>query len=147
MSTNTITVYRTRKSVLWVGFIILALILLLALSTLTQGTPIRTGQWVGLGGFVLMGIALTVLPLGFRLEIGEDYVKSYFLGFCVRDIHASTIQSVKYGNLFGFGGLGAGKGLRIWERTKSGKRYTSIGESAYGKEAIEHARRVLEANV
>lgn len=146
MNANAVTVYRAKKSVVWAGLIGLVLIVLLALSTLTQGTPIRTGQWVGLGGFLLMSIALTVLPLGFKLEIGGNYVKSYFLGFCVRYIHASNIQSMSYGNLFGFGGFGAGKGLRIWERTRNGRRYVSIGESAYGKEAIEHARRVLASN-
>jgi hypothetical protein len=44
-----------------------------------------------------------------------------------------------------WGGLGYGKGLKGWEKTRRGRRYFSIAEAPYGKQAIEHAKHVLES--
>jgi hypothetical protein len=43
-----------------------------------------------------------------------------------------------------FGGLGYGKGLKGWEKTKFGRKYFSLGEQFYGAEAIADARRALQ---
>ncbi len=125
----------------------LAIVFFLTLSTFTSGAPVNAGQLEGLGGFWLLGIASITLPFGFKLEVSSDYIATYFLGVRVKTLRASNIQSLTYANIFGFGGLGAGKGLRIWEKTARGGKYFSIGESVYGKEAIEHAKRVLERHL
>ena len=81
----------------------------------------------------------------FKLEVGTDYIKSYFLGLCIRKLRASDIRTLEYGNLMRWGDAGYGKGLKGWEKTKNGGvKYFSMGENFYGKEAIEHVRRVLK---
>ncbi len=140
---SNITIYRPKKSVIAGGLIVLAITLLLTISTFTSRIPVSLGQLEGLAGFWLLGIASITLPFGFTLEIGPDYMATYFLGLRINKLYASDVQSLKYGNIFGFGGLGAGKGLRIWKQTPKGRRYVSVGESMYGKDAIAHAKRVL----
>src|SRR5262249_38358835 len=101
-------------------------------------------------GFCLLSsisVVLGVIPFGAKLEIGDDYVKSYLFGFCLRNLRAQNIERVVYTNLF-LGGLGQGKGLKGWEKLSSGrKKYFSLGDQIYGKEAIAHAKRVLEAQL
>ena len=126
------------------GIVVLAIVLILTLFDWFGNAPLDSTQIIGLGTFWLIGILITIVPFGFRLEIGGDYIKTYFLGFTIRDLQASNVQVMEYGNLLR-GGLGAGKGLKIWEKTKKGKRYFSIGENAYGKEGIAHAKRALES--
>ena len=90
---------------------------------------------------------LALVPFLSKLEVGKDYVRAYFLGIPMNHIRSSELLSIDYGNLMRFGGLGYGKGLKIWIQTKAGaKKYYDIGENFYGKEAIAHARRVLENN-
>jgi hypothetical protein len=146
METNDVTVYKVNKSTMWGGLFILVIIFFgLTLPLLIGGSPISTEKLVGLIGFSIMGILLIVVPLCFRMEIDKDSVKAYFLNFQIRDLRPSNIQSLEYTNLMGWGVLPFGKGLRGWEKTKTGgRKYFSIGEGAYGKVAIEHAQRILE---
>jgi hypothetical protein len=95
--------------------------------------------------FWLAGIALTWLPFAFTLEVGDRYVRTSLLGFQIRKVTASNVELLEYGNLFRAGGLGMGKGLKIWEKTNNGLKYFSIGEGAYGTDAIADARRALQA--
>jgi hypothetical protein len=123
----------------------------LHLPNLIEGTPLKTNEVQGLAGIYLFSIFLAVAPFGFKLEVGNDYVKTYFLGFRLRTIQSSKVQAVVYGNLFR-GGLGYGNGLTGWElvhpeRKLFRSKYFSIGGEAYGKDAIAHAKRVLESQM
>jgi hypothetical protein len=142
--TKEISTYRGNK---YYTLPLLVAPIVLLVPLLESGGPI-TGMKL-FGYCLLSGISVGVAlaPLGFKLEIGDDYVKTLFCGFCLRTLHASRIRVVAYGNLFR-GGLGYGKGLNGWERLPSGRsKYFSIGEKAYGKEAIVHAKRVLESGL
>ena len=143
-----VTIYRPRKSIIGGGLVILVIVFFgLTLPLLIAGLPVPTQKLLGLGMFWLMGIALTILPLGFKLEVGDSYVKTYFFGIRIRKLNASDVQAVEYGNIFRLGGLGMGKGIKIWEKTSKGSKYFSIGESAYGEEAIAHAKRVMGGQI
>ena len=81
----------------------------------------------------------------FKLEVGVDYIKSYFVGLCIRTLHASDIQALEYGNLMRWGSAGYGKGLKGWEKIRDGRiTYFTLGENFYGEETIEHVRQVLD---
>jgi hypothetical protein len=145
MGTEEITIYKVNKAMMGGGLVALVIVFLgLTIPIIVQGTPVPAGQLYGLAGFWVIGIVLTIVPLCFRMEIDNDSVRSFFLGFMIRDLHASNIQSIEYTNLKGWGVLSFGKGLKGWEKTGRGSKYFSIGDNAYGKEAIDHARRVLE---
>ncbi|MBI2120798.1 MAG: hypothetical protein HYT94_04210 [Parcubacteria group bacterium] len=143
-----VTIYRAKKSAMSGGLFILTLTFFgFTLPLLIAGDPVEPRKLVGLLGFWVTGIILTILPLTFKLEIGNGYVRFYAVGLCYRNLHSTDIQVLEYGNLMRAGGLGYGKGLKGWEKRKYGSKYFSIGEKLYGKEAIQHAKRVLEAHV
>ncbi len=141
-----IKIYKSKKSMTGGGLVVLAIVFFgLTLPLIVAGLPVPSEKIFGLSVFWLLGIALTILPLGFKLEVSDDFVRTSFFGIRLRELHPSNIQVLEYGNLFRFGGLGVGKGLKGWETTANGgNKYFSIGESAYGKDAIIHAKRVLE---
>lgn len=125
------------------GLVLLFIIFFgLTLPLLVDGEPIDQKKLFGLISFWLIGIIVTLAPFGFRLEIGDNYVKTSFLGFCTRNLLSSNVQSVEYGSLLR-GGLGAGKGLKGWEKIDGKSKYFSIEEKFWGKEAIEHAKKSL----
>jgi hypothetical protein len=137
------SVYKPNKYVMGGGLVVLAIVFFgLTLPLIVAGTPVETGQLVGLGGFWLFGIILTVAPLGFRLEIEEHIVRSYFLNVCLKELRQEDVVSVNYGNLFPVN-LG-GKGLIIYARVKGKNVRLTMGENLYSKQAIEHAKRALE---
>ena len=72
-----------------------------------------------LAGFWTFEDILTAIPFMFKLEVGDNYIKSYFLGFCIRTLHASDIQALEYGNLMRWGSAGYGKGLKGWEKDET----------------------------
>jgi len=126
--------------------IILGLVFLLStLPVLVSEAPVSQGKLRGLLVFWLVGIALSISPLLFKLEVGADYIKTYFLNFNIRTIHSSNVLVIEYGNLLKAGGLGIGKGLKVWEKSSKGRKYFSIGENMYGKEAITRAKKALES--
>lgn len=126
------------------GLIILVLVFFgLTLPLLVAGLPVPLGQQLGLAGFWVLGIVLTFAPLGGRLEIGDNYIKTYFFGIATTpEIYRSDIEVITYGNMF-IGGMGFGKGIKFRALIGGRSRAYSIGEIIYGKEAIAHARRVL----
>src|SRR5215471_11660940 len=142
---NNTKIYRARKSASGAGVVVLILLFFgLTLPMIIAGGNIETRRLVALCLFWVMGIPLTIAPFAFKLEVGPNYVRSYFMGFRIRDLRASNIETIEYGNLFP-AGLGVGKGIRGWEKTaKGGHKYFSIGEAAYGREAIANARDVLQ---
>jgi hypothetical protein len=83
---------------------------------------------------------------GICLRVEKDHVRSYLLHFRLSDVDSSNVQAVEYGNLYR-GGLGFGKGLNYRALVKGKSRAYSIGEKFYGKEAIAHAKGVLESRL
>lgn len=140
-----VTIYRPKKSFLWAVFAIFLIVFFgLTLPRLLEGS-LETRHIQALGGFYLMTLIFGLAPFLSKLEVGKDYVRAFPFGFPGNYIRASEIIVLEYGNLMRFGGLGYGKGLKIWVQTKSGSRkYYDIGELFYGKEAVDHVRRVLE---
>ena len=69
-------------------------------------------EWIGICGFWLIGFILILVPLYTKLEVGKDYIKNYFFGFCVNTIKQGDVIAINYSNLMK-GGLGYGKGLNI----------------------------------
>jgi hypothetical protein len=66
------------------GVVILAIIFFgLTLPLVVDGEPADKSRLVGLLGFWIIGLVVTAAPFCFKLEIGSDYVKTYFLGFCL----------------------------------------------------------------
>jgi hypothetical protein len=141
-------IYRPRKSIMGGGLAEMTIVFFgLTLPLVLEGAPVPTGKLVGLGIFWAMGILLTVMPLGARLEVGEDYIKTWFWGFgTTPKIHSSDVQVIGYGNVF-LGGLGFGKGINFRALSNGKSKAYSIGEIVYGTEAIAHARRVLESQM
>ncbi|OGZ45217.1 MAG: hypothetical protein A3C84_02700 [Candidatus Ryanbacteria bacterium RIFCSPHIGHO2_02_FULL_48_12] len=139
-----VKVYRANK---FYSLPILLVPLLLLIPLFEAGMPIESGRLVGYGILSLLATVLAVIPFGARLEIGEDYIKTYLFGLTTTPkIHASDIQVLEYGNLFR-GGLGYGKGINFRALRGGKSKAYSIGESIYGKEAIAHAKRVLESQL
>lgn len=138
-----ITIYKPKLSVAGGGLVILAVIFFgLTLPIIIEGAPIPNQKLLALIGYWLFGIAITVYPLGFKLEVADDYVKAYLFGITVSNVRSSDIQNVTYGNLF-FGSLG-GKGLTYRALVNGKSKTYTVGEIIYGKDAIAHAKRVLE---
>lgn len=135
-----VKVYKANKSY---NALLLAVPVILGIVFFSGDSPMTTEKWMGFAILSGISVLIALIPFGAKLEIGPNYVRSYFLGFRVADIQAANIQAIQYGNLFR-GGLGFGKGLNIRVAINGKSKTTSIGERLYGKEAIAHARRVLE---
>ena len=142
---NSLKLYSPKKEVMGGGLVVLAIAFLgLTLPLIVEGSPVPLGKLLGLSGFWLLGTVLTLIPFTFKLEIGPDFIKSYFFGFCIRELHAANIIALEYGNIVRFGAVNYGKGLKGLEIAKDGgRKYFSMGENFYGKEAIGEARRAL----
>jgi hypothetical protein len=139
------TIYKARKSVMGGGLIILAIVFFgITLPLLIQRTSVTSGQIEGLIGFWLLGLILTIIPLGFKIEVQEKSVKSYLWGYCIRELRSSDVVSITYGKSFPID-LGFGNGLIIHARANGRSVRFSMGESLYGKEAIEDVRRSLQS--
>lgn len=137
------TIYRTRRPYILGSLFLFVFPFLLTLVVFTEGQAAQPNEWIGIGIFWVLSLLVVLIPFGFKLEVGNDYVKSYFFGILIKTLKSSDITVVKYDNLFR-GGLGFGKGLHV--RTKTGlNKIFSFGENLYGKEAIDHVQRVLES--
>jgi hypothetical protein len=140
-----VTVYRPPVSVMGGGLIVLAIVFFgLTLPLIIEGVPVEAKRLLGLAGLWLIGIAATIYPLGFQLEIGRDYVHGRLFGITISNVRSSDVQAIKYGNLY-FGSLG-GKGLTFSAVVNGRSKTYTVGEIIYGKEAIEHARLVLSSS-
>lgn len=136
--------YKIKKSHILGNSIFLIFPLVMILIILTEEGGAQQNEWIGVGIFSLIGVLVLVLLSGSKMEVGTDYIRPYFFGFPRRKIEASNIEVLEYGNLFR-GGLGVGKGLKMWVKTSKGRKAFTIGEKAYGKEAIDHMKSVLES--
>jgi hypothetical protein len=139
-----IAVYGIKKSNMFGGLFVLALLFFgVTLPSIISGDSIS--QLIEQQGPLwLLGIVLTLVPLGGRFEVGNDYVKAYFFGIGVDTLRASDIETIKYGRVKRWGVVGMGNDLMGSVKTKHGHRYFSFSEAGYGKEAIMHAKRALE---
>ena len=117
----------------------------LTLPLIIESAPVEKTKLLGLAGLWLISIAATVYPLGFRMEVGNDYVKGSLFGLTISNVKSVDVQAVVYENLF-FGNFG-GKGLTYHTLINGRIKTYTVGEIIYGKEAIAHARRVLGITV
>ena len=120
-----VKVYRPKKTYLWAVFGVFLIVFFgLTLPRLLDGSlEIRHIQ--ALGGFYLIILIFTLAFFLSKLEVGKDYVRAHLLGFPGNYIRASEVIVLEYGNLMRFGGLGYGKGIKIWVQTRSGgKKYS-----------------------
>jgi hypothetical protein len=140
-----VTFYKARKSVMGGGLVVLAIVFFgLTLPLIVEGAMIPTTKLLGLISFWVLGLLLTFVPLGAKLEVGKDYIKTYLFNFTTTSkISASEIQVLNYGNVFR-GGLGYGKGISFRALKNGNSKAYSISEAIYGKDAVAHAKRVLE---
>lgn len=136
------TTYKVQKPYLLSSIFIFIFPLILTIINVTEVDGVQRNEWIGLIGFWALSVVLVLIPFGSKLEIGINYIKNYFLGFCTSTIKQENVVAMNYGNLFR-GGLGYGKGLNIRVQKGFSKHY-SIGEKLWGKEVIAHAQRVLE---
>lgn len=134
-------VYKANK---YYGLPALFFPLLFVPAVLNAAVPLEN-RLIGFGAFVLFSLALAIIPLCGRLEVGTNYIKTFFLNFCTLYLRASDIEAMEYGNLF-HGGLGFGKGLNIRAMINGKTKTTSLGENLYGKAAIADAKRALGRN-
>ncbi len=136
--------YKIRKNYILGNSILLVFPLLLTLITIFEGNTSTSNEWIGIVFFWLLCVLVTFVPALFSIKVGNSFIETYFLNFRTKRVQVADVEVIEYGNLFR-GGLGVGKGLKIWVRNPSGSRsYRSIGEKAYGKEAITHIRKILE---
>jgi RHS repeat-associated protein len=147
------TIYKPKLSAMGGGLFVLAILFFgLTLPLIIEGAPVPIERLLGLAMFWVIGIALTIVPVSFKLEVGDDYITTCFAGFRMKKIYASDVKKIKYENITAWG-ISMGKGIKIWTKDDGKRGFVikptwafdaSIGESAYGEEAIAHARRVLE---
>lgn len=137
------TTYKAQVSYILSNSVFFIFPLVLTIITISEGSAVNPNEWFGVFGFWAIGIILILVPMGSRLEVGKDYVKSSLFGFKVLSISSEDVVSIKYGNLFR-GGLGYGKGLNVTFLKDGQSKSTSFGEKFWGKEAIQHTQRVLE---
>ena len=120
---------------------------LLLLAPLFEGDgQITNEKLLGYGVLTFFALFLTLLPLGAKLEISNGHIRSYFWGFCVSHVEVANVIAATYGNLFK-GGLGFGKGLIIQAATAKKSKSYSFGEKFFNKDAIMHAKQVLESHL
>ncbi len=133
-------VYKGQKSY---NAALLAMPVVLGLVLILGNSPMTAER--GIGYLILSGMAVlvAVIPIGSRLEIGSDFVRSRFFDFVILEIKAKDVLEIKYGPLMR-GHMGYGKGLIIQAVLHGKNRSTSLGERLYGKEAIAQAKMALE---
>jgi len=149
-----VIIYSANLSATGAGLFVIAIVFFgLTLPPLLTGSDIPMRQLVALAGFWSIGIALTGIPLGAKLEIGEDYIQTSLFGFAtMRKLERRDVADIRYENMTAWG-FSTGKGIKIWKR-RTDKSLSSVkpawafdasvAESIYGEEAVAHARRVLE---
>lgn len=97
-------------------------------------------------------ILLSLGTIGYKLEVGEDHIRSSFLNFTLYAIQPNMVESLTYGNI-GFWNsvhphmpLTHGKGLAILVNINGVRKTIGISEKLYGKKAIQHIKSILDKN-
>lgn len=141
------TIYKSKKSLIFGGLILIIFVLLaFAFPLAIQDGPVSKNELFGVTLFLIVSIVLAIVPLGGKLEVGKDYIKSSFFGLKADEVRANDVEKIVYGNVIA-GGLGFGKGIKFWVSKDGKKRLHSLSEMTYGKEAIMHIKQVLEAGL
>jgi hypothetical protein len=97
-------VYRAKLASMLGGLTVMVIIFFgLTLPEVGAGIPLVQEQLNGLIGFWIIGIVITITPLGFKVEVEGDIVRAYFIIVLLKELRPSDVQSVTYGNLFSFG--------------------------------------------
>ena len=97
-------------------------------------------------------LLLILIPLGYKLEVGDNFIRNSFLGFSTMKLSSGDVQSINYGGIGLWGGvypsrsITHGKGLAILASVNGISKTYGLSEKLYGKEAIEHVKRVLGSN-
>lgn len=145
---NDVTIYKAKKSQMSGGvFLIILLFFGFMLPTIISGNPLSQRQIVGQSIFWALAIILTILPLGTRMEVGKDYVKWHVFGIRTSYLRAADIEEIHYTKIIRWAVVGMGNGLAGWAKSSYGHKYFSFSETWFGKEAIMHAKRVLESDL
>lgn len=92
------------------------------------------------------------LPLAYKLEVGNNFVKKSFLGFNTMNVSSKNVESSNYGGIglwdtvysSGRNDIVHGKGLAILAHVDGARKTYGISEKLYGEEAIRHVREILE---
>src|SRR4029450_7733082 len=79
MNDEVIKIYRANKLY---NSPLLAVPAILSALLVSDGGPIPTEKWMGFGILSAMALIVALIPFGGRLEVGNDYIKTYFLNFC-----------------------------------------------------------------
>src|SRR5271156_6829335 len=90
------------------------------------GSNIDNNDVIGILGFFLIAIILTLIFSCGHTDVDGQYVKSYLFGFLIMSLTSSNVKSITYGNLFK-GGLGYGKGLIVYADINGKKKRFSMG--------------------
>src|SRR5436190_1302494 len=107
-----VTFYKARKSTMGGGIVVLLIVFFgLTLPLIMEGAVILAGKLIALLCFWIVGLLLTILPLGAKLEVGKNYIKTYLFNFpTTKKISAEDVELLNYGKIFR-GGLGYGNGI------------------------------------
>jgi hypothetical protein len=81
---------------LFVGLFFFAVLSVLTLSLFASAGPVMTTQYLGLAALWFLATCFTLFPFTCTLEIGNDYVKTYYLGFKVFVVRAADVKSVRF---------------------------------------------------
>jgi hypothetical protein len=103
------------------------------------------------GIFILIWIpflSYTITSLGYKLELGDNFVRESFLGFTTMKLYSANVESIKYGGVGLWGGLYGkitihGNGLAILVYANGERKVYGISEKLYGKKAIEDLKKTL----
>jgi len=145
---NDVTIYKAKKSNMSGGLFVLAIFFFgFTLPAIIVGELPPQRELIGQVIFLLGGIFLTVIPLGASMEVGRDYVKWRVFGIRTSYLRAADIEEIHYTKIIRWAVVGMGNGLAGWAKASYGHKYFSFSETWFGKEAIMHAKRVLESGL
>ncbi len=91
----------------------------------------------------IFSLVLLLLPLLYKLEVGENFIRKSFLGIITAEFSPDKVESVSYGGIALWNGIYPnrsvvhGKGLAILVNMKGVRKVYGFSEKLYGKEAIE----------
>lgn len=95
-------------------------------------------------------LVLILIPLGYKLEVGDNSTRESFLGFSTMKLYSKDVQSINYGKIGIWGAINPskplthGKGLAILASPKGVSKTYGLSEKLYGKEAVEYVKQALE---
>ncbi len=138
-----VKIYKVKTSYILGNAAILVFPFLMTVVTFTEAESPANGELIGLLIFWLLATLPTLFLMGAKIEVASEYVRPYILWLPRAKINKSSVQKIEYGNLL-FGGLGVGKGIKIYFDNGSVTKRISIGVDAYGEKVIEDVKKALQ---